>query len=122
MVSQGGQPTVKASGSSFFSGPVSRSPLNVTEVPSGCRLALRVRAGARQERIIGPHGGALKVSVNAPPQRGQANRAVLDLISGALGLPAGRVEIVKGVASPDKIVQIKGLTASELLKRLLAKG
>ena len=94
----------------------------MTEVPSGCRLALRVRAGARQERIIGPHGGALKVSVNAPPERGLANRAVLDLIRGTLGLPAGRVQIVKGESTPDKVVQIEGLTPGELLEKLRVKG
>jgi len=94
--------------------------LKLCDSPSGCRLALRVRAGARRERIAGIHGEALKVAVSAPPERGRANRAVVELLAGMLGLPAGRVRMVAGERSPDKIVLVEGLSSRELKQRLAA--
>lgn len=76
-----------------------------------------MKAGARGDRIVGAHGGALKVTVAAPPERGKANRAVLDLLAEALGLARSSLEIVSGVTSPDKIVLIP-LPANEIDARL----
>ena len=46
----------------------------------GTRLELRVKPGARRSAIVGVHGGALTVAVPAAPEKGKANRAVLDLL------------------------------------------
>ena len=70
------------------------------------RLRLRVAAGAARSRIAGPHGGALKLSVRTPPERGRANREVLGLVAGAFGLPASAVDLLSGETSPDKVVRI----------------
>ncbi len=76
--------------------------LDLVAVAGGTRLRLRVKAGARRDTIVGAHGGALKVSVAAPPERGKANRAVLELLAGALGLPPSSLALVSGETSPDK--------------------
>jgi uncharacterized protein (TIGR00251 family) len=84
---------------------------------AGTRLRLRVRPGAASSRITGPHGGALKVSVSAAPERGKANREVAALLAGALGLPRSAVRIVSGGGSRDKTVHID-LPPDELRRRL----
>jgi uncharacterized protein (TIGR00251 family) len=89
----------------------------MTETPAGTRIRLRVKPGARRDGIVGPHGGALKVTVAASPERGKANRAVLDLLAGALGLAPSSLEIVAGETSPDKIVLIP-LPPGEVAARL----
>ena len=68
----------------------------------GTRVRLRVRPGGRRNAILGVHGGALKVTVTAAPERGKANDAVVDLLAGALGVSPSEIEIVSGHASPDK--------------------
>lgn len=70
------------------------------------RLSLKVVAGASRDRILGWVGDRLKIAVTAPPERGRANRAVLDLLAVTLGLPRSRVRLVSGEASPRKGVEV----------------
>jgi uncharacterized protein (TIGR00251 family) len=91
--------------------------LDLVEVEGGVRLKLRVRAGGTKNAILAPHGGVLKLSVTAPPERGKANKAVLSLLSGKLKLPVSSLEIISGHASPDKVLLVP-LTSEQLLQRL----
>ena len=83
----------------------------------GVRLRLRVSAGASRRRVRGVHGGALKLSVKAPPEKGKANKDVLALVAETFGLSASEVELVSGETSPDKVVRLP-LTTEEAVRRL----
>jgi uncharacterized protein (TIGR00251 family) len=52
----------------------------------------------------------LRVKVTAPPVRGRANAALLALLSKVLGVSKSRLSIVKGEASHNKVIAIKGLS------------
>lgn len=91
--------------------------LELVEVAGGTRLRLRVKPGARRNSIVGSHGGALKIAVAAAPERGRANRAVLELLAEELGLPPSSLEILSGEASHDKTVRIP-LPPAEVVARL----
>ncbi len=80
--------------------------LELVSVAGGTRLRLRVKPGARKTAIVGIHGGALKVSVAALPEKGKANRAVVKLLAEALGLPPSAVTITSGETSQDKAAEI----------------
>jgi len=80
------------------------------------RLRLRVSAGASRRRILGVHGGALKLSVKAPPEKGKANRDVLALVAETFGLATSDVEIVFGDTSQDKVVRLP-LTLEDAARR-----
>ena len=67
---------------------------------------------------MGRYGDGWKIRVAAPPERGAANRAVLDLVARTLRVPASTVTLVSGQASRDKIVELSGIDASELDGRL----
>lgn len=94
--------------------------LDLVVTPQGTRLRLRVKPGARKSAIVGVHGGALKVSVAAPPERGKANAAVVALLAEALGLPASAITIASGTASQDKVVRIA--LDPESIRERLARG
>jgi hypothetical protein len=80
-----------------------------------------VTAGASRSRVAGVHGGALKLSVSAPPERGKANREVLRLVAQAFGVAPKSVEIVAGETSPDKLVRLP-LAAGEAAARWAARA
>lgn len=60
----------------------------------------------------------LKVRVTAPAERGKANAAVITVIAEALGVANEGIRIVAGQASARKIVEIDGLSESEVYLRL----
>src|SRR5262245_46987871 len=91
--------------------------LTLTAVDGGTRLRLRVKPGARRTEIVGVHGGALKVAVNAPPERGKANGVVVGLLARTLDLPVDAITIVGGAASQDKVV-LGPLPIDEMKRRL----
>jgi uncharacterized protein (TIGR00251 family) len=92
--------------------------LELTPVAGGrTRLRLRVRPGGRKDAILGEHGGALRVGVTAPPERGKANRAVEAVLAAALKIPVAAVEIVAGGRSADKVAVID-LDPRTLMERI----
>lgn len=82
-------------------------------------LRVHVHPGARRDSVQGLRDdGALKLSVSAPPEDGKANRAVAALLAHALGVPAGRVSVVRGHGSRAKWVEIEGLSDDEMKRRV----
>lgn len=86
--------------------------------PEGVVLALRVQPKARRTRVVGEHGGALKVAIAQPPEQGKANRALLELLCEVLSLEKAGVRLISGETSREKRVLLIGLTPIELRKRL----
>ena len=84
------------------------------------RLLLRVSPGARATRVVGRHGEAWKVRVEAPPEGGKANEAVLRLLAETLDLRRRDVTVVSGHGTRDKIVELAGIGADETSRQLAA--
>jgi hypothetical protein len=82
------------------------------------RLRVHVTPGAREEQIVGWHGGSLRVKVRARAEKGRANQAVLRLLARRLGVAPADLSIVHGAASRDKLVEVEGLNEEELRARL----
>ena len=79
--------------------------------PDGSLLTVWVVPGARRSEVTGAHGDALRVRVAAVPERGQANRAVAELLSKALGR---RVRLTGGASSRRKRYVVIATTPEEL--------
>jgi len=92
--------------------------LELHDTKEGCRLRLRVSPGASRDAIVGPHGGALKVTVGAAPERGKANEAVAALLAAALAIPPSRIRVSAGHASRSKTLIVAGLSADQVRERL----
>ncbi|HZR34249.1 MAG TPA: DUF167 domain-containing protein [Nevskia sp.] len=81
-------------------------------------LQLKVSPGASRNAVLGFLGETLKLAVTAAPERGKANEAVEALLAEALDLPKGAVRVVAGHAARSKRVEIAGLEAAEIVRRL----
>jgi uncharacterized protein len=82
------------------------------------RVELTVSPGASRSELVGRHGNGWRARIAAPPERGRANRALEELIAEAVGVRRERVGVVGGQTARRKIVEVEGLTAEELDKRL----
>jgi uncharacterized protein (TIGR00251 family) len=86
------------------------------------RIVVTVSPGASRSRIVGRHGDGWKAQVAAPPERGRANEALVDLLAAALDLPRGRLAIVAGQTARRKVVEVAGLDLDEIARRLDRSG
>ncbi|HZB35233.1 MAG TPA: DUF167 domain-containing protein [Gaiellaceae bacterium] len=82
------------------------------------RLRLRVIPGSGKPGVVGRYGEAWKLRVTAPPERGKANEATLDLLADTLGLATTELRLLSGHGSRDKTVEVSGLTTDEAERRL----
>jgi uncharacterized protein len=85
---------------------------------AGARLHVKVVPGASRDRFMGLHGDGVRVQVSAPPEGGRANLAAAAVVAGALGVPASRVTLASGPASPRKTFLIEGWSDADLARAL----
>ncbi len=90
--------------------------------PDGLLLPVRVQPGCSRRRIEGEHAGRLKVALNAPPEQGKANKALLRLIAKLLGISRTSVVLVSGQTSRDKLLLVRGISPTTLAKALDRAG
>jgi len=90
----------------------------IKQVANVIEITLKVVPGASRSKIVGVLGDALKVQVAAPPEKGKANAAVIELISATLGVASRQLEIIRGHAQPRKIIRVAGLSAAAARAKL----
>ncbi len=72
---------------------------------TGIRLNLRVTPKAAQNRIV-VEEDLLRVYVTQAPDGGKANRAVLKLLSQAIGIPPSCLTLIRGETDRNKVVGV----------------
>ena len=82
------------------------------------KLKIKVVPGASRSEISGWLDDMLKIRVAAPPEKGKANGAVETLLAKKLGLPKRSVSITTGKGAQKKVVEIQGLSLSEVMEKL----
>ena len=90
----------------------------ITQTGRGVRLTLFIQPKASKNEIIGPHNGALKIKITAPPVDGKANAKLVDFLSEVLDIPKRQIEILKGETGRNKSVEILGLSEDEVRTKL----
>ncbi len=92
--------------------------ITLTSCPDGVILPVLAQPGARRNAILGERGGALRVAVTSPPDKGKANAAIQVVLAEALGCKPARIALVSGATSRQKRFRIEGMTAARLRERL----
>jgi len=77
---------------------------------SAVRVSVHVQPRAARSEIVGLHGAALKVRLQAPPVDGAANEALVALLADRLGVAPREVKVVAGASSRAKTVEVEGTT------------
>ena len=60
----------------------------------------------------------LRVAVTAAPEKGKANRAIIELLSRSLGVAKSSIELVSGETSPEKRLLIVDAHEEEVRQAL----
>lgn len=82
------------------------------------RLRVKVVPGASQSKIAGLLGEVVKIRVQAPPEKGKANGAVLKILAEFLEVPVKQLSICTGHTSQNKVVEVQGVSDAELTIKL----
>jgi len=93
--------------------------LMVKQVDEGAVFVAKILPGASgPTRICGLLDGMLKIKVSAPPQKQKANQCLLRFLAKELDVKKNAISIISGKTSPVKRVQVSGISADMLLKKL----
>jgi len=79
---------------------------------------VRVHPRAKKNAITGQVGGAIKVSLTAPPIDGRANEACIEFFAKLLKVPRSSVTIASGASSRNKVIRVAGIAAEHVRERL----
>jgi uncharacterized protein (TIGR00251 family) len=82
------------------------------------RIAIKVHPRAKRTAITGRLGEAYKLDLKAPPVDGKANEECIRFLAELIGVPRSAVRIVQGAAGRMKVVEIEGVEAAELERRI----
>jgi len=85
------------------------------------RIPIKVQPNAVKNQVVGLSNGAWRIKIAAPPDKGKANKELVEFLSEVLGLRKDQVTIVKGHTSHNKLVSVGGLTQAEVEVRLSKK-
>jgi hypothetical protein len=93
--------------------------ISVRVIPRSSKNLLEWEERKEQDKmgeLQGPVG--LKARLTAPPVDGAANEALIALLADKLALPRRNISIVRGATSRQKIVEITGITLTEIATKI----
>jgi uncharacterized protein (TIGR00251 family) len=84
------------------------------------QLNVRVTPNAARDEITGFTEGVLNVKIAAPPEKGKANKKLIDFLSGRLGVSKSLIRLIRGQTSRRKVIMVDGLSQDEITRRISA--
>lgn len=94
------------------------SSLSVSHGWKGAIFRVKVQPRATRDELGGILDGMLKIRLTSPPVKGAANTRCIKLLACKLGVNKGRISILRGAQTKEKLVQVKGLTPQQVLAAL----
>jgi uncharacterized protein (TIGR00251 family) len=82
------------------------------------RISVYVQPRASKTGVVGMHGDAWKIRVAAPPVDNAANTALIEFIASKLDIPKRSVRVASGGTGRRKIVEVDGVSLSEVAAAL----
>jgi len=70
-------------------------------------------------KIDGLSNGMIRVKINSQPQKGKANKYLIEFLSKKLDIPKSNIKIIRGEFSKIKDIEIKDIKKDLILQKLL---
>jgi hypothetical protein len=81
-------------------------------------LVVNVKPGSSRTRVLRASEEEITLAVKEPPRQGRANRELIRFLSRRLCLDESDLRIVGGAGGRRKKVLVKGMTKTEIVRRL----
>ncbi|HEU0199319.1 MAG TPA: DUF167 domain-containing protein [Burkholderiaceae bacterium] len=99
-------------------GTPAATPAWLRACAGGVRLTVYVQPGAKRTAVVGTHGNAIKIQIQAPPLEDRANDALIEFVARCCGVPRRLVQLTSGGRSRTKQLFVPGLEVGEALARM----
>lgn len=86
--------------------------------PDGTVLSIKAQPGAKRNEVRVENNDQIKVCVTQRPEKGKANRAVLEVLAKFLDVRQSRMELLSGETSQQKRILIRGSSPEEIAEKL----
>lgn len=92
--------------------------LKISRTSAGITFQVKVAPAGSRTSIEGIYDDMLKVKLAAAPEKGKANKALIDFLSDRLGIKKKFITITSGRTSKVKLITIEQETAETLVEKL----
>lgn len=82
-------------------------------------FSLIVKPNSEKNTVEGLHDGKIKIKIACPPEKGKANKALIDFISRKANIPKKNIRILSGEKSSIKRLAVDNPGKESILKILL---
>jgi uncharacterized protein (TIGR00251 family) len=82
-------------------------------------LWFHIIPNAKQNKVMGEHGAAIKIKLSAPAVEGKANAALRSFLAEELEIADRNIVLERGRKSRDKLSRIDGSSEGDVRSRLL---
>ncbi len=75
------------------------------------KISVKVQPNAGKNEVVGQANGVWRIKVAAPPDKGKANKELIEFLSEILNLKKDCISILKGLTSHNKLILIVEMSA-----------
>ncbi len=92
-----------------------RVMIEITTEHGAVLLPVKITPGSSQTRYLGELDGRAKIAVSAPPEKGKANKAVIEFIAKRLAVRKSDVSVVSGLTNVVKTIRIDQIEVEKVI-------
>ena len=78
----------------------------------------KVIPGSSRTTVAGTRGTRIRIKVAAPAEGGRANKALIKYFARVLRVSPSNIRLVRGMTSPEKTLELRGLSAEDVRNHL----
>jgi uncharacterized protein len=96
--------------------------MRIKPCENGIRFAAIIQPRSSKNEVTGIYNDALKIRLTSPPVDGEANKSCMRFFAKWLGVSPSKVDIVQGLSSKNKTIEVADLTEKQFHEILKIKN
>ncbi len=81
-------------------------------------ITVKIVPGSSRTEAVGSYGQSYKIKISAPPEKGKANKMLINFLAEQLNIKTNAVQIKSGQTSAVKQILLQGVTTQDVQTRL----